>query len=37
MDSVTQLTDGSFLAKYSFTISNGIGGTITGSGVGVWQ
>ena len=37
MGSVTQLTDGSFLAKYSFTISNGNGGTITGSGVGIWQ
>ncbi|MEO5798924.1 MAG: Ig-like domain-containing protein [Gemmatimonadales bacterium] len=37
LDTVERLSDGSFLASYSFTITNGAGGTITGSGVGKWR
>jgi hypothetical protein len=36
IDGLSQLIDGTFVAQYSFTIDNGAGGLITGSGVGQW-
>lgn len=35
--SVAQLSSGAFLTQYSFSVSNGAGGTIIGSGVGRWK
>lgn len=37
LTSVTQLASGTYLAQYTFSISNGTGGTIAGSGVGRWK
>ena len=37
IDTLDQLVDGTYLAEYSFSISNGAGGTIIGSGVGTWK
>lgn len=37
IDSLGQLLDGTWVANYSFTITNGGSGMITGSGVGRWK
>lgn len=37
VSSVGQFTDGSFVANFSFSVGNGAGGTIVGSGVGKWR
>ena len=35
--SLAKLSDGTFVAHYSFSILNAAGGTIIGSGVGTWK
>ncbi len=37
IDALDQLSDGTFVALYSFNLSNGSGGTIVGSGRGTWK
>jgi hypothetical protein len=37
IDLLEKLSDGSFVAHYTFTISNGAGGTISGGGIGTWK
>ena len=37
IDAVDQLSDGTFVAHYSFSIGNGAGGTMVGSGIGIWK
>ena len=37
LTTVTRLADGTYVGQYSFSISNGTGGTISGNGAGRWK